>query len=79
MTIEAGSQAEIDGLYAELVELHRGLDAEAALRLTARLVLLLMQEVGDLERVRACLSAARRDGRPLAAPAQKVGIDIPAA
>ena len=49
-----------DDAYAALMEAHEGLSFEASLRLNARLVLLLMNEIGDLERVRAALAAARK-------------------
>lgn len=79
MSSQAPSQLDLDALYAELIELHRGLEADAALRVAARLVLLLIQEVGDLERARACIRAARRDELAFSAVAQNVGTDIPAA
>ena len=48
-----------DALYAALVAAHEGLDAEASRALDARLILLLMNEVGDAGRVRHLLAAAR--------------------
>jgi len=49
-----------DDAYAALMEAHDGLSFEASVRLNARLVLLLMNEVGDLDRVKAALAAARK-------------------
>jgi hypothetical protein len=50
--------SEGDALYAELVALHDGLEAEQSARLNARLVLLLMNKVGDPAAIRAAFSAA---------------------
>jgi hypothetical protein len=51
-----------DELYAELIDAHRGLTREASEALNARLILLLINEVGDLEVVRAALRAAVQAG-----------------
>lgn len=51
--------AEADALYAELVEAHRGLTPEAGRALDARLILLLMNHVGDAEALREALRLAR--------------------
>ena len=47
-----------DALYAELMAAHEGLGDEAARALDARLILLLMNEVGDADRNRRVLAAA---------------------
>lgn len=49
-----------DDFYAALMAAHEGLSLEQSTRLNARLVLLLANEVGDLERLKAVLSAARK-------------------
>ncbi len=48
-----------DALYVELAEAHRGLDAEASLRLFARILLLLVNHLGDAELVREAVRIAR--------------------
>jgi hypothetical protein len=57
MSVPPPDGAALDALYAELIRLHAGRDTDDAFALTARLVLLLMAEVGDVERIRACLAA----------------------
>ena len=47
-----------DGLYAELMEAHEGLGDEASRALDARMILLLMNEIGDPDRNRRLLTAA---------------------
>ena len=49
-----------DDFYAALMAAHEGLSMEESTRLNARLLLLLANEVGDLERLRAVLAAARK-------------------
>ena len=51
--------ADPDGFYAELIDSQRDLDEEQALRMNARLILLLANHVGD----RAVLSEAIRTAR----------------
>lgn len=48
-----------DDFYAALMAAHDGLSLEESTRLNARLVLLLANEVGDLERVKRAIEAAR--------------------
>ncbi|WP_336066561.1 DUF2783 domain-containing protein [Nitratireductor rhodophyticola] len=48
-----------DDFYAALMAAHEGLSFEESARLNARLVLLLANQVGDLEVIRAALRAAR--------------------
>jgi hypothetical protein len=48
-----------DDFYALLMAAHEGLTFEESSRMNARLVLLLANEVGDLERLRQIVSAAR--------------------
>lgn len=49
-----------DDLYAELMAAHEGLSDEESAALNARLVLLLMNVVGDAETIRAAITRARR-------------------
>ena len=51
--------ADTDALYAELVAMHDGLAADASLKLCAKLILLLVNEVGDTARVRELMAQAR--------------------
>jgi hypothetical protein len=48
-----------DDFYAELMAAHEGLSFEESARLNARLVLILANLVGDLDRLRQALAAAR--------------------
>jgi hypothetical protein len=48
-----------DLFYAALLEAHEGLSPEQSARLNARLVLLLANQVGDIEVLRAALAKAR--------------------
>ncbi len=48
-----------DGFYAELIALHAGLEPAQSLKLCAKLILLLANEVGDRERLREILAVAR--------------------
>lgn len=49
-----------DDFYAALMAAHEGLSFEESARLNARLVLLLANQVGDLETLRAAIEAARK-------------------
>lgn len=48
-----------DDFYAALMAAHDGLSTEESARLNARLVLLLANEVGDAERLKRIIAAAR--------------------
>ncbi|MCK5933835.1 MAG: DUF2783 domain-containing protein [Fulvimarina manganoxydans] len=50
-----------DGLYEALIRLHEGRSEEESLRISARLILILMNHVGDRKVVDAALAAARKD------------------
>lgn len=52
-------QPVADELYAELVAALRGMDEAAALKFSAALVLLLVNELADPERVRRAIALAR--------------------
>lgn len=49
-----------DDIYAALMAAHEGLTLEESAVLNTRLVLLLANEVGDAERIRAAIAAAKR-------------------
>jgi hypothetical protein len=53
--------AEPDEIYAELVELHRGLDEAQSRRANARLILLLANHIGEAEVLREAIRVARED------------------
>lgn len=48
-----------DDFYAALMAAHEGLSLEESARLNARLVLLLANEIGDQERVKQAIAAAK--------------------
>jgi anthranilate phosphoribosyltransferase len=49
-----------DHFYEALLAAHEGLDEAQSARLNARLVLILANQVGDLEALKAALEAARK-------------------
>ena len=49
-----------DDLYAELLEAHAGISDSDSARLNTRLVLILMNHIGDPEVIREALRKARR-------------------
>jgi hypothetical protein len=51
--------ADPDAFYAALVAAHDGLSDEQSTALDARLILLLANQIGDLDVLRAALAAAR--------------------
>jgi hypothetical protein len=54
--------ARPDELYAALVELHDGLEPEASARLNFRLLLILMNHIGDESVIREAMAAAVASG-----------------
>lgn len=48
-----------DIFYTELLQAHEGLSAEDSARLNARLVLLLANQLGDIDILRAALAKAK--------------------
>lgn len=48
-----------DGFYQALIAAHEGLTEPQSAELNARLVLLLANQIGDQEALRACIEAAR--------------------
>ena len=51
--------ARPDDFYQALIEAHAGLTEEQSAALNARLILLLANQVGDLDTLRAALAAAQ--------------------
>jgi hypothetical protein len=58
--------ADPDGFYAQLMDAHRGLDAEASRRLDARLVLLLANHIGDAAVLAEAIALAAALRKPAA-------------
>ena len=54
--------ARPDDFYQALIEAHAGLSEEQSAALNARLILLLANQVGDLETLKAALAAAKAAG-----------------
>ena len=50
-----------DEFYAELIDLHRGLNDGQSRLVNAKLILLLANHVGDLSVIRQAMKAARED------------------
>lgn len=59
MSIEDKLGPEGDAVYAALMEAHEGLTEDQSHRMNARLVLMLANEIGDGQRVRSLIAAAR--------------------
>lgn len=55
-----------DDFYQALIEAHAGLTEDQSAALNARLILLLANQIGDLDTLRAALAAAREAGGPAA-------------
>lgn len=53
-----------DVFYAALLEAHQGLTDEESTQLNARLVLILANQVGDVEILKAAIDKARKRFRP---------------
>jgi Protein of unknown function (DUF2783) len=49
-----------DDFYQALIDAHRGLTEEQSAQLNARLILLLANQIGDLEVLKAALAKARK-------------------
>ena len=52
--------ADPDAAFTALVDLHRGLDPAEARRVSAKLILLLANHIGDMEVLREAIDEARR-------------------
>jgi len=59
--------ARPDDFYAALMEAHRGLTSEQSGRVNARLILLLANQIGDHDVLRAALAKAREGVQPAGA------------
>ncbi|WP_028878447.1 DUF2783 domain-containing protein [Terasakiella pusilla] len=53
--------ASPDDFYQDLIDLHRDLSDEESRDLNARLILLLANHIGDMDILKAAMSAARKD------------------
>lgn len=53
--------ADVDALYQQLIDLHAGRSDAESLRLNARLILILMNHVGDGEALREAFALAAGD------------------
>ncbi len=58
--LEQAGSGDVDDFYATLLSVHEGLSDEQSQRLNARLVLLLANEVGSLERLQELFKEARQ-------------------
>jgi hypothetical protein len=48
-----------DGFYEQLLDAHQGLSAEESQLLSARLILLLANQLGDAKLLKECIEAAK--------------------
>lgn len=53
---------DIDGIYEQLIALHQGRSEEDSMRVNARLILLLINHVGDAEAVSEAIRRAGGEG-----------------
>ena len=53
---------EADGIYEQLIALHSGRSEAESMRLNARLILLLINQIGDTAAVRAAIAQSGRAG-----------------
>ena len=56
--------AASDDFYEELIDLHRDLTDEQSALVNAKLILLLANHIGNVEVLRAAMTAAREDVAP---------------
>lgn len=59
MILEDNLGNDADAFYQSLMEAHEGLTEAQSHKLNARLVLMLSNEIGELDRLRALLKAAK--------------------
>lgn len=64
MLITAANLPDPDDVYARLIAAHDGLTEAESHAMNARLVLILMNHLGDPKVIAAALETARRTGRP---------------
>ena len=62
LTTEFNFSEQPDRLYNDLIALHEGLDEAASAALNARLILLLMNQIGDAATIREAFAAAKQAG-----------------
>ena len=62
--VDTPNLADPDRAYRMLTEAHRGLSDEESARLETRLLLLLVNHVGDLEVLAEAIQAAKAAGAP---------------
>jgi hypothetical protein len=55
---EPNALSDPDAFYAALMDLHEGLDVDQSLRLQARLILLMAQQIGNADVLRELLAEA---------------------
>lgn len=53
---------DVDGVYQKLIDSHAGLSDAESIALNARLILLLINQIGDKEAVEAAITAAKSAG-----------------
>ena len=58
LELEANTFADPDAAYRLLIEAHRGLSDDESAALNARLVLILANQIGDIEVLRAAVAAS---------------------
>jgi len=63
MDLQDNLGADGDSFYAALMAAHEGLTEGQSHALNARLILILANEIGDLDRLETLISAARDDGK----------------
>ncbi len=64
MLITTPNLPDPDGIYARLIAAHEGLTEAESHAMNARLVLILMNHLGDPQVIAEALEAARRTGGP---------------
>ncbi len=64
MLILEPNLARPDDFYEALIESHRGLSADQSALLNAKLILLLANQIGDLDVLRAAIAKAREGLAP---------------
>lgn len=56
--VTSPNMTDIDGIYEQLVALHEGRSEEDSMRVNARLILLLINHIGDAKAVSEAISRA---------------------
>ena len=62
LTTEFNFSEQPDQLYNDLIALHEGLDEAASAALNARLILMMMNQIGDAATIREAFAAAKQAG-----------------